>query len=96
MGWSNYAYFTKNVTIIGMGILVEDSEERSKLQDRISADLRERASRSSKNEGGKSVDLVEDSALIEGTRTSRGASWFWIILTVLAVILLGIFFFLHK
>lgn len=80
---------------MGMGILVEDNEERSKLQDRISADLRERASRSSKNEGEKDVDLVEDSAFVEGTRTSRGTSWFWIILIVLAIISLGIIFFLH-
>ena len=80
---------------MGMGILVEDNEERSKLQDRISADLRERASRNSKNEGEKDVDLVEDSAVIEGTSTSRGTSWFWIILVVLAIISLGIIFFLH-
>ena len=80
---------------MGMGILVEDNEERSKLQDRISADLRERASRNSKNEGEKDVDLVEDSAFIEGTSTWRGTSWFWIILVVLAIISLGIIFFLH-
>lgn len=78
-----------------MGILVEDNEERSKLQDRISADLRERAIRTSKGEAESDVDLVEDSALIEGTKASRGTAWFWIVLIVLALISLGIIFFLR-
>ena len=78
-----------------MGILVKDNEERSKLQDRISADLRERSARTSGDGGEKDVDLVEDSAFIEGTKPSRGAAWFWIILVVLATISLGIIFFLH-
>ena len=81
-----------------MGILVEKNEERSKLQERISADLRERASRNSKNEGdgddGHDVDLEEDSAYVEGTHKSRGSAFFWIILVVLALIALGIIFFL--
>ncbi len=76
-----------------MGILVENNEERSKLQDRITADLRERAATTSKNEGGKDVDLVEDYAYIEGTKTSRGSAWFWIILVILALVALGIIFF---
>lgn len=86
--------WAKNDTIKSMGILVEKNEERSKLQDRITADLRERAATTSKNDGGKDVDLVEDSAYIEGTRTSRGSSWFWIILIVLALIALGVIFFI--
>ena len=79
-----------------MGILVSDNEERSKLQDRISADLRERAKRTSKNEDNEvDVDLVEDSAFIEDTKKSRGTSWFWITLVILAIISLGIIFFLR-
>ena len=86
--------WAKNDTIKSMGILVEKNEERSKLQDRITADLRERAATTSKNDGGKDGDVVEDSAYSEGTRTSRGSSWFWIILIVLALIALGVIFFI--
>ena len=79
-----------------MGILVKDNEERSKLQDRISADLRERAMRTNKKEGKDGdVDLVEDSAFIEETKKSHGTSWFWITLIVLALISLGIIIFLR-
>ena len=80
-----------------MGILVEKDEEQSKLQARIAADLRERASRTSRNDGNDDdddVDLEEDSAYIEGTHKSRGSAIFWIILVVLALISLGIIFFL--
>lgn len=80
-----------------MGILVEKDEERSKLQERIAADLRERASRTSDDDGDDDdddVDLEEDSALVEGTHKSRGTAIFWITLVVLALIALGIIFFL--
>ncbi len=76
-----------------MGILVEKNEDRSRLQERITADLRERAATTSKNKGGDGVDLVEDSAYIEGTKASRGTAWFWITLIVLGFIALGIIFF---
>ena len=81
-----------------MGILVEKDEEQSKLQARIAADLRERASRTSRNDGDNDddddVDLEEDSAYVEGTHKSRGSAVFWIILIVLALISLGIILFL--
>ena len=76
-----------------MGILVEKDEERSKLQERITADLRERSKRTSKIEGDD-VDLEDDSAYIEGTHQSRGSAIFWITLIILALIALGIIFFL--
>ena len=55
-----------------MGILVEDNNERSRLQNRITADLRERANSTSKQED---VDLVEDSEYLKNTqKTNRFAA----------------------
>ena len=76
-----------------MGILVNDNDERTKLQERISADLRERSERNSKMEN-HDVDLAEDSAYIEGTHHSHGAAIFWTTLIILALLALGIIFFL--
>ena len=42
-----------------MGILVEKDEEKSRLQERIAADLRERASRTSSDEGDDDDYYVE-------------------------------------
>jgi hypothetical protein len=79
-----------------MGILVEKDEEKSRLQERIAADLRERALRTSSDEGDDDdlVDLEDDSAFVEGTHKSRSSAFFWIILVILALIALVIIFFL--
>ena len=74
-----------------MGIMVEGNEERSKLQERISADLRERARKSSKDED---VDLVEGSEYLKGTKKTHKFSWFWFVLVGLAVVALIIIFML--
>ena len=60
-----------------MGIMVEGNEEQSKLQERISADLRERSRRNSRDED---VDLVEDSEYLRGTQKTGRFSWFWFII----------------
>ncbi len=74
-----------------MGILVEHDKERSRLQERISADLRQRASETSKQEN-LDFDGVEDSAMLEGTRKTGKFSWFWAILVVLALLSLLVIF----
>ena len=75
-----------------MGIMVSGSEEQSKLQERISADLRERSRRSSKDEDIEvdDVDLVEDSEYLKGTTKTSRFSWFWFVLVALAALALVI------
>lgn len=72
-----------------MGILVEKDEDRSELGRRISADLRERAQRSSKQED---YDGVEDSEMLRNTSKTNRFSWFWFILFFLAAVSLVIIF----
>ena len=72
-----------------MGIMVEGNEERSKLQERISADLRARSRTTTKDED---VDLVEDSEYLKGTRKTGRFSWFWFVLVALAILALIIIF----
>ncbi len=74
-----------------MGILVEDNEERSKLQERIAADLRARRD-SDALDVDLEVDGVEDSAMLEGTKKTSKFSWFWAILVVLAILALLVIF----
>ena len=72
--------------------MVEGNEEQSKLQERITADLRERSRRNSKNEG--EVDLVEDSEYLKNPQKTSRFSWFWFVLITLAVLSLAIIFFI--
>ncbi len=74
-----------------MGIMVEGNGEQSKLQERISADLRTRSHANSKDED-VNVDLVEDSEYLKGTAKTSRFSWFWFILIALAAIALVIIF----
>ena len=76
-----------------MGIMVEGNEEQSKLQERISADLRARSRANSKDED-IDIDLVEDSEYLKGTAKTGRFSWFWFVLIVLAAIALVIIFIL--
>ena len=77
-----------------MGIIVQGDEEQTKLQERISAELRERSSRTSKDEP-HDVDLVEDSEYLKGTSKTGRFSWFWFILVGLAILALVIIFILR-
>lgn len=72
-----------------MGILVEKDEDRSELGRRISADLRERAAKSSKQED---IDLVEDSEYLKNTNKTNRFSWFWFVLVFLAAAALVVIF----
>lgn len=75
-----------------MGILVEKDEERSELGRRISADLRERAEKSSKQED---YDVVEDSEYLRHMRKTNRFSWFWFVLVFLAAAALVVIFIVH-
>ena len=74
-----------------MGILVEKDEERSDLQNKITADLRRRAG---ENSLGEDLDLVEDSSYLDGTHKSSASTRFWGTLIVLAVLSLIVIFIL--
>lgn len=72
-----------------MGILVEKDEERSDLQNKITADLRRRAE---ENSLGEDRDLVEDSSFLDGTHKSSASTWFWGTLIFLAALSLVVIF----
>lgn len=72
-----------------MGILVEKDEERSDLQNKITADLRRRAE---ENSLGEDRDLVEDSSFLDGTHKSSASTWFWGTLVFLAALSLIVIF----
>ena len=75
-----------------MGVMVQGNEEQSRLQERISADLRERSDRTSLDDDDVDVDLVEDSEYLRGTKKTSRFSWFWFVLVVLAALALVIIF----
>ena len=71
-----------------MGIIVsKNNDENSRLNQRITADLRERVQKSEKSDD---PDFVEDSDYAKGLKKTGKYTWIWIVLIVLAVISMGI------
>jgi len=66
-----------------MAIIVQDNGKRSELQDKITADLREKAQRTSQADD---LDLVEDSEYTKDLQKTGRFGWFWFILILFAVL----------
>ena len=67
-----------------MGIIVsKNNDENSRLNQRITADLRERVQ---KSEQGADPDFVEDSDYAKGLKKTGKYTWIWIVLVILAII----------
>lgn len=66
-----------------MGLYVRRDEERSDLQKKIAADLREKSKKNSNQFGDieqQEIDGVEDSGYIEGTKQSSSLLGVWVVL----------------
>lgn len=72
-----------------MGIMVQKNEDKSKLNEQINADLRERAERTSKE---MDPDYVEDSDYTKDLKKTGRFAWVWAVLIILAIISLIIIF----
>ena len=69
-----------------MGLLMNKQEQQSELQERITAELREKAVRSNLRDD---VELdVNDLAFMKGTKQTTTLSWAWILIILAAA---GIF-----
>ena len=65
-----------------MGLFVNQQDQRSELQERIAAELREKAKASSLQEKA-TMDGVDDIRYLEGTKQTTLA-WAWILIAIMA------------
>ncbi len=66
-----------------MGLFVNQQDQRSELQERIAAELREKAKASSLQEKA-TMDGVDDIRYLEGTKQTTTLAWAWILITIMA------------
>lgn len=67
-----------------MGVIVsKDHDQNSRLTERINADLRERAVKTSKS--AKDPDLAEDADYVRDLKKTGRFGWIWAVLIVLAI-----------
>jgi len=67
-----------------MALFIKQNEDRSKLQERLAAELQERAKKRAEHDTTL-PDGVEDSQYIKGTKTTTSLAWVWIVIVALAV-----------
>ena len=66
-----------------MGLFISQKDERSELQQRIAADLQQKAKQSSQK--ADRPDGVDDSQYIKGTKTTTSLAWVWVVIGVIFV-----------
>lgn len=76
-----------------MALFIKQNEERSELQQRVAAELQEKAKSRLENEHTP-PDGVTDSQYLKGTKTTTALAWVWAVVIAIAVIVaLGFIFF---
>ncbi len=73
-----------------MGILVNQKDQRSELQEKIAADLRAKAGQTVG--AGDERDEIADSKYMEGTKQTTTLAWAWILIVAMAVGVIVLFF----
>ncbi|OYX41067.1 hypothetical protein B7Y94_05625 [Candidatus Saccharibacteria bacterium 32-49-12] len=67
-----------------MGLFLNQQDRRSELQEKIAADLQEKARQNSLREGA-AMDGVDDIKYLEGTKQTTSLAWAWIVVVFLAI-----------
>ena len=73
-----------------MGLFVNQQDQRSELQERIAAELREKAKASSLQEKA-TMDDVYDIRYLEGTKQTTTLAWAWILIAIMAGVVIVMF-----
>ncbi|MDO4712478.1 MAG: hypothetical protein Q4B05_01050 [Candidatus Saccharibacteria bacterium] len=72
-----------------MGLFISQNDTRSKLQEKIAADLQAKVKQV--QAGDASFDGAEDIGYLEGTKQTTTLAWAWIIIAIMAAVVVGLF-----
>jgi uncharacterized membrane protein len=67
-----------------MALFIRQDEQRTKLQERVAAELRAKSKARADLEAGL-PDGVEDSNYLKDTKSTTSLAWVWVLVVVLAV-----------
>ena len=80
-----------------MALYVKQDDNRTELQEKIAAELREKQIKNSLKEGGKTpngkgeIVQPEDSTYLEGTKETTGLAFIWLLVFVAVLVALGLY-----
>jgi len=66
-----------------MALFVRQDDTRTKFQEKLAADLQEKARRNASNQ--LPPDGVEDAKYMENTKQTTGLAWVWVLILLLIV-----------
>lgn len=69
-----------------MGLYVRQDQNRTELQERIAAELQEKAKNRSKQQD--TPDGVDDSKYIEGTKRTTSLAWAWLLIGIATIVVI--------
>lgn len=69
-----------------MALFIRQNEERSKLQERLAAELQERAIKKALIEDSDN-DGVDDSEFVKDTKQTTSLAWVWVVVVTTLVVL---------
>ena len=75
----------------GMGLYVNQRNNRTELQEKLAAELREKAKKRAELEDNGRVDGVDDSKYVENTKQTTSLAWAWVLIGIATI---GIILFL--
>ncbi len=76
-----------------MGLFIQQNENRSKLQERLAADLREKAALQAAST--EPLDQTKNSNYVKDMEQTSSKAWLWLVLGA-AVIVAGVVFFVTR
>lgn len=80
-----------------MALYVKQDDNRTELQEKIAAELREKQIKNSLGEGGFTpenkgeIAQPEDSAYLEGTKETTGLAFVWLLVLLAVLVALGLY-----
>ena len=80
-----------------MALYVKQDDNRTELQEKIAAELREKQIKNSLGEGGFTpenkgeIAQPEDSAYLEGTKETTGLAFVWLLVLLAILVALGLY-----
>ncbi len=69
-----------------MALFVNQNHEKTELQQRVAAELQEKARRKALE--ADQPDGVTDSAYLKGTKSTTSLAWIWVVIVIFAVVAL--------
>jgi len=71
-----------------MALFVNQNSNRTKLQEKLAAELQEKAKKRAELEDLERPDGVDDSAYLKGTKQTTSLAWLWAIIAVAVIALI--------